>query len=53
MPRPNLGRCSVLVKAFCAEVGLPYLQDDYWTGYAANLKQLENVAKLANKHAIN
>jgi fatty acid desaturase len=46
MPRPNLTRCSAFVKEFCKEVDLPYLVDDYWTGYAENLRQLENMAKV-------
>lgn len=45
MPRPNLTRCSALVKDFCKETGLPYLVDDYYTGYSENLRQLENMAK--------
>lgn len=46
MPRPNLTRCSQLVKSFCHENNLPYLVDDYWTGYEENLRQLENMAKV-------
>ena len=46
MPRPNLTRCSTLVKKFCSENNLPYLVDDYWTGYEENLRQLENMAKV-------
>lgn len=46
MPRPNLARCSQLVREFCAENGLPYLVDDYWTGYAHSLRLLKNVADI-------
>uniref|UniRef100_A0A7E5A188 FA_desaturase domain-containing protein n=1 Tax=Panagrellus redivivus TaxID=6233 RepID=A0A7E5A188_PANRE len=48
MPRPNLTRCSELVKQFCKENDLPYLVDDYWTGYEENLRQLENMAKVVH-----
>ncbi|GMT23456.1 hypothetical protein PFISCL1PPCAC_14753, partial [Pristionchus fissidentatus] len=47
MPRCYLNECSKLVKAFCKENGLEYLVDDYMTGYAINLKQLENIAEIA------
>jgi fatty acid desaturase len=46
MPRPNLTQCSHLVKKFCEENNLPYMVDDYWTGYEENLRQLENMAKV-------
>ncbi|KAE9551494.1 hypothetical protein FO519_005288 [Halicephalobus sp. NKZ332] len=46
MPRPNLNKCSVLVKKFCLENNLPYMVDDFWTGYEENLRQLENMAKV-------
>ncbi|KAI6181025.1 Stearoyl-CoA 9-desaturase [Aphelenchoides besseyi] len=49
MPRPNLTRCSELVREFCYENGLPYMVDDYKTGYLASLRLLENVSKLAEK----
>ncbi|CAD5218882.1 unnamed protein product [Bursaphelenchus okinawaensis] len=49
MPRPNLTRCSQLVKQFCKENKLPYLVDDYLTGYMASLRLLENVSVMANK----
>lgn len=54
MPRCNLGKCSMLVRDFCAENGLPYMVDGYWAGYQLNLKQLENVANLVrdNQHKI-
>ncbi|PAV81456.1 hypothetical protein WR25_22276 [Diploscapter pachys] len=47
MPRCNLGKCSMLVRDFCKENGLPYMVDGYWAGYQLNLKQLENVANLS------
>ena len=47
MPRPNLNYCSVLVKEFCKENNLPYLIDDYKTGYLESLRLLKEVAKLA------
>jgi len=50
MPRPNLNRCSKLVKQFCVDNDLPYLVDDYWTGYNESLKLLKNVSDLA-KHS--
>ncbi|TKR64471.1 hypothetical protein L596_024997 [Steinernema carpocapsae] len=46
MPRCNLSRAKDYVQAFCKENNLPYLVDDYITGYKANLQQLENMAKL-------
>jgi delta8-fatty-acid desaturase len=52
MPRPNLTKCAKLVKEFCAENGLPYLVDDYTTGYLESLRLLENVSNLANKKMI-
>lgn len=47
MPRPNLNYCSVLVKEFCKENNLPYLVDDYKTGYMESLRLLKEVAKIA------
>jgi fatty acid desaturase len=49
MPRPNLTRCSYFVKEFCKENDLPYLVDDFKTGYIESLRLLENVSKLADK----
>lgn len=46
MPRSNLTQCSILVKEFCAQNGLPYFVDDFITGYKESLKLLKNVAKL-------
>ncbi|KAI1732930.1 fatty acid desaturase domain-containing protein [Ditylenchus destructor] len=49
MPRPNLGRCSKLVRQFCADNDLEYLVDDYWTGYKQSLMLLQDVAAVAKK----
>jgi len=40
MPRPNLGRCSQLVRQFCKNNQLPYMEDDFFTGYFASLKYI-------------
>ncbi|CAJ0601473.1 unnamed protein product [Cylicocyclus nassatus] len=48
MPRCNLNTCMKLVKEFCRENNLPYLVNDYFDGYALNLKQLENIARLTH-----
>ncbi|CAJ0568102.1 unnamed protein product, partial [Mesorhabditis spiculigera] len=49
MPRCNLGKCSELVKQFCKDTKLPYLCDDFFVGYALNLKQLENMSHVVEK----
>uniref|UniRef100_A0A158QLE0 FA_desaturase domain-containing protein n=1 Tax=Haemonchus placei TaxID=6290 RepID=A0A158QLE0_HAEPC len=51
MPRCNLNTCMRLVKEFCRENNLPYLVNDYFEGYALNLKQLENIARLSKAKA--
>lgn len=51
MPRCNLNKCMKLVKEFCKENNLPYMVNDYWDGYSLNLKQLENIAKMAEVKA--
>ncbi|PIO69327.1 hypothetical protein TELCIR_08853 [Teladorsagia circumcincta] len=51
MPRCNLNTCMRLVKEFCRENNLPYLVNDYFEGYALNLKQLENIARLSRAKA--
>ncbi|KAK6032185.1 hypothetical protein OSTOST_01639, partial [Ostertagia ostertagi] len=51
MPRCNLNTCMRLVKEFCRENNLPYLVNDYFEGYALNLKQLENIARLSRTKA--
>ncbi|EFP04810.1 CRE-FAT-3 protein [Caenorhabditis remanei] len=45
MPRCNLNTCMKYVKEWCRENNLPYLVDDYFVGYAMNLKQLQNMAE--------
>uniref|UniRef100_A0AC35U4G7 FA_desaturase domain-containing protein n=1 Tax=Rhabditophanes sp. KR3021 TaxID=114890 RepID=A0AC35U4G7_9BILA len=50
MPRSSLNKASKLVKRFCKENNLPYLCDDYITGYKENLRQLENIAKQVSKN---
>ena len=49
MPRPNLTRCSALVKQFCSENELPYMVDSYFAGYMASLRLLANVSRIADK----
>ncbi|VDM55561.1 unnamed protein product [Angiostrongylus costaricensis] len=51
MPRCNLSTCMLLVKEFCRENNLPYMVNNYFEGYAMNLKQLENIAHLAHSEA--
>ncbi|KJH45381.1 stearoyl-CoA 9-desaturase [Dictyocaulus viviparus] len=38
-----------IVKAFCAENNLPYMVDDYFTGWKMEIKQFANVARIASK----
>jgi delta8-fatty-acid desaturase len=38
-----------LVKEFARENNLPYLVDDYFTGFRLTVKQMENVAKIASE----
>ncbi|CAI5449813.1 unnamed protein product [Caenorhabditis angaria] len=49
MPRHNLNTVMPMVKEFCRENDLPYMVDDYFTGYQKELHQFENIAKIANK----
>ncbi|KIH69082.1 stearoyl-CoA 9-desaturase [Ancylostoma duodenale] len=51
MPRCNLNTCMKMVKEFCKENNLPYLVNDYFEGYALNLKQLENIAHMITSKA--
>ncbi|CAD6194233.1 unnamed protein product [Caenorhabditis auriculariae] len=51
MPRCNLNKCMKYVKEFCRENKLPYMVDDYVTGYSLNLQQLKNMAEIAAKTA--
>jgi len=49
MPRHNLTKVMPLVKQFCAENNLPYLVDDYFTGWSLGVAQFENISRLAEK----
>ena len=37
------------VKEFCKENDLPYMGDDYFTGWKAEIQQFANVAQIASK----
>lgn len=45
MPRPHLRRCRPLVKAYCAEVGLPYYEVGAVRSYAEVLRHLDGVTR--------
>ncbi|KHJ81619.1 hypothetical protein OESDEN_18694 [Oesophagostomum dentatum] len=49
MPRHNLSKVMPLVKQFCADNDLPYMVDDYLTGWKEEIRQFANVAKIASK----
>ncbi|CAI2350167.1 unnamed protein product [Caenorhabditis sp. 36 PRJEB53466] len=49
MPRHNLNTVMPMVKEFAAENGLPYMVDDYFTGYRLELEQFRNIADVAAK----
>ncbi|KAK6010841.1 stearoyl-CoA 9-desaturase [Ostertagia ostertagi] len=49
MPRHNLSKVMPLVKQFCAENDLPYMVDDYFTGWKLEIQQFANVARIASK----
>lgn len=51
LPRCNLKTVSIMVKKFCVDNDLPYMVDDYRTGYSMILKQLEKIATVATKLA--
>jgi len=40
MPRHNLRRCQVLLKDFCKEEGIEYLEEDFFPGVAIAARQL-------------
>ncbi len=44
MPSANLRRCQPLVRAFCAERGLPYLETSAWSSYSDVVRYLHEVA---------
>jgi fatty acid desaturase len=43
MPRPNLRRAQPLVRAFCAQHGLPYTQASLFGSYAQAIRHLHTV----------
>ncbi|KAI6215953.1 hypothetical protein M3Y94_00445600 [Aphelenchoides besseyi] len=49
MPRNNLCKVVPLVREFCEKHDLPYMVDDYWTGWKYEIEQLRNVARTASK----
>lgn len=49
MPRNNLSKVMPLVKDFCEENDLPYMVDDYFTGWKLEIDQFARVAKVADK----
>ncbi|KIH47021.1 hypothetical protein ANCDUO_22922 [Ancylostoma duodenale] len=49
MPRHNLSKVMPIVKQFCADNGLPYMVDDYLTGWKEEIQQFANVARIASK----
>ncbi|GMT35093.1 hypothetical protein PFISCL1PPCAC_26390, partial [Pristionchus fissidentatus] len=49
MPRHSLPKVMPRVKEFCEEHDIPYLVDDYITGWLLGLEQFGNVAKVAKK----
>ncbi|CBZ01822.1 Delta(5) fatty acid desaturase fat-4 [Caenorhabditis elegans] len=49
MPRHNLNTVMPLVKEFAAANGLPYMVDDYFTGFWLEIEQFRNIANVAAK----
>ncbi|CAI4225900.1 unnamed protein product [Auanema sp. JU1783] len=49
MPRHNLSKVMPMVKDFCKENDLPYMVDDYFTGWRLGVEQFANVARIARK----
>jgi len=49
MPRCNLSKVVPLVREFCQEHELPYMVDDYLTGWQCEIEQFRNVARTASK----
>jgi fatty acid desaturase len=45
MPRPNLRRAQPIVRAFCAEYGVPYLETTLGASYAQALRYLHVVTR--------
>ena len=46
MPRPNLRRAQPLVRQFCAERGVPYLESSLVSSYAQTLRHLHSVSRV-------
>uniref|UniRef100_A0A915EN69 Fatty acid desaturase domain-containing protein n=1 Tax=Ditylenchus dipsaci TaxID=166011 RepID=A0A915EN69_9BILA len=49
MPRNNLKAVMPMIKEFCAENNLPYMVDDYFTGWKHEIEQFQKVARVASK----
>uniref|UniRef100_A0A914ECE7 Fatty acid desaturase domain-containing protein n=1 Tax=Acrobeloides nanus TaxID=290746 RepID=A0A914ECE7_9BILA len=49
MPRNKLKTVMPMVKDFCAKNKLPYMVDDYFTGWGYAIEQFRNVANIAAK----
>jgi delta8-fatty-acid desaturase len=49
MPRHHLSEVMPLVKEWCRENELPYMVDDYFTGWKAVIQQFASVASVADK----
>jgi fatty acid desaturase len=45
MPRPCLRRCRVLVRAYCARIGLPYCETGLFASYGEVLRHLHAVGR--------
>ena len=43
MPRPHLARVQPLVRAFCADQGLPYVETGLWQAYGQVVRHLDSV----------
>lgn len=49
MPRNNLKKVAPMVKEFCERNNLPYMIDDYTTGWQYEIEQFKRIARLATK----
>ncbi|GMR48468.1 hypothetical protein PMAYCL1PPCAC_18663 [Pristionchus mayeri] len=49
MPRHSLPKMMPRVKEFCKEYDIPYLVDDYFTGWRLGVEQFANVARVAER----
>jgi fatty acid desaturase len=52
MPRPNLRRARPVVRRFCAERGVPYLETGLLASYAQGLRHLHTVGRAAVPAAV-